>query len=192
MSFEGIKTTARGVPVVVRGFGAFKRLAAEYLCAEGIGQVTLEGEIRVRPEDWYPLDAFLRAFERIKQEVAPMVLKEAGQYVLEEAVLPATVTDILSNLKSLDAAYHLNHAKQGEPMLDLASGRMEEGIGHYLFKQDGPRAARIECDTPYPCEFDEGVCRGAALRFQPNASVTHDTRGCRSRGDAACTYFVRW
>lgn len=178
--------------MVVKGFGAFKRLAAEYLSAEGIGRCGLEGEIIVKPDAWYPLDAYLRALEKIKQEVAPMVLKESGQFVIEEAVMPPALTDILSSLKSLDETYHFNHTKDGVRMYDAATGRMEEGIGHYLFKQDGPKAGRIEASTPYPCEFDEGVTRGMARRFQPNASVTHDIRTCRNRGDASCTYVVRW
>ncbi len=192
MSIAGIKTTARGVPTTVKGFGAFKLLAAEYLTAEGIGKLSPEGEIIVNPEDWYSLEAYLRAFEKIKSEVGPVVLKDTGSYVVEDAVLPPTVADITSGLQSLDVAYHLNHSKGGKPMFDLATGQMEEGIGHFHFKQEGPNMAFVRCDTPFPCEFDEGVCRGMARRFRPNANVTHDSKSCRNKGGASCTYVVKW
>ena len=192
MSVTGIKTTARGVPVTVKGFGAFKLLAAQYLAAEGIGQLDTEGDIKVNPDDWFNLDAYLRAFEKIKREVAPTVLKDSGQYVIDEARLPPTVNDITSGLGSLDVAYHLNHMKGGKPMFDLTNGKMEEGIGHFLFKPEGANKALVICDTPYPCEFDEGVVKGMAKRFRPTASISHDPKSCRNRGGANCTYVVKW
>ncbi len=50
----------------------------------------------------------------------------------------------------------------------------------------------MECSTPYPCAFDEGIVTGLAQRFEPTATVAHDRKGCRKRGDPSCNYNVTW
>src|SRR5262249_30892165 len=83
--------------------------------------------------------------------------------------------------------------KNGAPMLDVATGRMVEGIGHYGYKRDGERRIRSRCDTPYPCELDQGIVTGMVGRIDPKARVRHDEdTGCRKQGGAACVYFVEW
>jgi hypothetical protein len=187
-----ILKTARGILFVVKAFKTFSVLATEYLVAEGIGWIGEDGLIRANPDDYYNLNAFLRAFRRIGRDVGNSVLVDAGRAVVDEAVLPPQIRSTESALRLLDAAYHMNHMKNGRLMLDPLSRRMQEGIGHFLYLPEGPNQGSVVCDTPYPCEFDLGVIDGMAKRFEPDALVLHDGRSCRKRGDYSCSYHVSW
>jgi hypothetical protein len=98
-------------------------------------------------------------------------------------------------LASIDVAYHLNHRIGGRVLYDAASGATRDGIGHYAFRDEGPRAALVVCDNPYPCAFDRGIVQAVAERFcaaGDRVAVEHLLPGCRRTGDGACRYRVSW
>jgi hypothetical protein len=79
-------------------------------------------------------------------------------------------------------------------MFDPVTGQMLEGIGHYVYQAvEGKKEIVMTCENPYPCRFDLGIIKGMAQRFEPTASITHDTtKGCRKKGAESCTYVVTW
>ena len=102
--------------------------------------------------------------------------------------------------EGIDVAYHMNHRNgRQEIMYDpqRTPARLD-GIGSYRcdFAPD-KREAVLVCDNPYPCQFDQGIITEMVHRFKPQdslyARVNHVSGvPCRKRGDASCTYQVRW
>jgi hypothetical protein len=68
-------------------------------------------------------------------DVGPRALFQYGQHLPKYAPFPPTITDIQSAMGSMDAAYHMNHRKNGKVMFDPATGEMLEGIGHYGYRR---------------------------------------------------------
>lgn len=112
----------------------------------------------------------------------------------KNAVFPPTVTDIHSALRCVDIAYHMNHSVHGEAMFSPSTGEVREGIGHYGYaRAPEKKLITIDSTTPYPCAFDQGIIIAMAQRFQPTATLTHDTsKPCRKRGGASRAYHVTW
>jgi hypothetical protein len=119
---------------------------------------------------------------------------QIGQHIPKHAPFPPTITDIHSAMASMDAAYHMNHRKNGKVMFDPATGQMLSGIGNYGYTPV-PRERRIIsiCENPYPCDFDRGIITTLAQRFEKNSRVTHDDSApCRKNGADSCKYIVMW
>jgi hypothetical protein len=178
---------------IMEGFGSFTLIASKFLLNEGIGTPDETMLAQFEPNQWYPLDGFMRVFDRIHGEFGNYTLRQVGIHVPKNAPLPPHVTDIHSCFASMDAGYHINHGFKGQPMFNPATGEMTDGIGHYKYVPvPGANHIKIEVDVPYPCPFDEGLVIALAQRFKPAATVTHDKAGCRSRGSSSCTYHVTW
>lgn len=190
----GIEVIGQTVYAIFDGFAAFKSIAADILTREGIGVILPETGFSLDPAAWYSQDAWLRAFAHVAQELGDPLLFSIGKKIPENAIFPDWVTDIDSAIRSIDIAYHLNHRKDGRVLFDRQTGEMFEGIGHYGYQRsDGKDEIIAVCENPYPCHFDRGILTSMALRFQPAARVRHDdSRPCRNRGDASCTYTVTW
>jgi hypothetical protein len=180
--------------IVLDGFGSFSLLANNILIEEGLGTNDGSGVMKFEPGNWYPLERWLHALERIGNEFGHYLLYQSGMTTPKNAVFPPTVIDIHSALKCIDIAYHMNHAVRGEGMFDPGTGEMREGIGHYVYSNvPGRNLITIESSTPYPCDFDRGIVIAMAHRFQPAATLTHDTsRPCRKSGGGSCAYHVTW
>lgn len=187
-----LEVSPTSIKVISAGFRGFTLLANQILSEEGVGADDGMGQLLMPEGSWPQLRRFLKGMQRIEKEVGAKVLMDSGQTVLRYADIPPTIVDIYSALSSSDIAYHMNHRRNGKPMFDPATGQMEEGIGHYLYRgKPGDTRLEIITDTPYPCSFDRGVVQGMALRFKPTAIVTHGP-SCRNKGAASCTYAVMW
>ena len=179
---------------VIAGFGSFGALGSRIMLEEGLGSAGPNGMIHIEPERWYPLRGNLRALERLQRDFGELVLRQAAAAVPKNAPFPPTIVDIHTALASVDVAYHMNHALDGVPLFSPATGRMEEGIGHYTCTPvAGRRELRCECTAPYLCAFDQGLLLAMAQRFEPEARLTHlEPDQCRARGGPACTYAITW
>jgi hypothetical protein len=136
----------------------------------------------------------LLCFQQISKQLGDGLLTQIGLAIPRNAHFPEGIRDIHAAIKSVDVAYHMNHRKDGQPMFDPATGRMQEGIGHYGYEPvPGQRRIICLCETPYPCAFDQGILTAMARRFESSARVTHDdSKPCRRwRGDR-CTYVITW
>jgi hypothetical protein len=170
----GVLVNGQTVLSVVDGMGSFAQTAVAVLARHGIKQPT--------PAGWYPQQAWLDSFEEIAKSIGPRTLNQIGQSIPKNARFPVGVNSVEDSLASLDDAYHMNH-RGGE-------------IGHYVFKKTGAKSGQIECNNPYPCEFDLGIVQAIAKRFAaPGAQieVVHDpAKPCRSRQGESCTFLVTW
>jgi hypothetical protein len=180
--------------IVLDGFGSFSVLAHNVLLQEGLGTTDRSGLMKFEPGAWYPLERWLNALERIGNEFGHILLYQSGMTTPKNAVFPPTVVDIHSALQCIDIAYHMNHAVHGESMFNPVLGTMSEGIGHYVYANvPGKKLITIESTTPYPCDFDKGIVIAMAQRFQPGATLVHDTsKPCRKNGGGSCAYHVSW
>lgn len=189
---QGIDVLGGCLQNIYDAFGAFKSSASRILLQHGLGSQGASKLAEFSPESWYPLGKFLEALKAIGDEAGEGVLFKSGHAVPTNVVWPPHVTDVFSALESIDAAYHMNHGKHGNPLFDPSTGDMQEGIGHYRFTRTGD-FAQIVCENPYPCMFDQGLIAAIATQFKQNARVQHASRSpCRRFGDSHCVYNIVW
>jgi hypothetical protein len=132
------------------------------------------------------LDAVLTA-------VGQNTMFEIGRSIPRHAVFPPNINDAFSALASANVAYHMNHRKNGRPMLDPATGSMQSRIGEFrIVSKPGAKPVVVESDNVYPCELRHGLLSTLAARFEPRAIVDHAAERCQKRGAAACTYVATW
>jgi hypothetical protein len=190
--YKGIEVSGRVVFGLVQAFGQFKALAGKLLLAEGIGQKGADDSVIVNPEDWYPFDAFLRALANTGHQMGDSVLHQIGVSMASTVQWPPGVRDIQTLAQTMDMSYHLHHRRHGIAMGDPASGRIKEGIGHYLWRPRPDGTKEVEISIPYPCAFDKGLMFGALRKLGIIGAILHDeSLPCRKRGDKACVYVVR-
>ena len=152
---------------------ACRATAFDALAANGIDDPS--------PDEWYPQQAWLGAFEVIAAELEPHILDRLGEQIPDVAEWPTGVKSGEAGLRAIDDAYRRNH-RGGD-------------IGSYDFETTGERTGELICENPYPCEFDRGLIRAVARRYAPVESfVVVEERGERGRrdGDDACVYTVSW
>lgn len=192
--FKDIEVLGSNLGSILGGFGSFTLLASKILLEESLGTDDGTGHVKFEPKTWYSLQRFLGAFDRIGHQFGDQILRQVGMSIPRNAVFPPWVGDVDSAIRSIDIAYHMNHAIRGEPMYSPSTGEMREGIGHYGYQRVPGRNVIIsECTGPYPCAFDQGILMAMSQRFQPMAVVTHDTvKPCRKNGGASCVYQVSW
>jgi hypothetical protein len=177
---------------ILGGFGSFTLIASKLLLEEGIGTPDESMMVNFEPDRWYPLDRFLRVFDRIHAEFGNFTLRQVGMHVPQNAQFPSHIVDIMDVFEIMDVGYYLNHGLNDEAMFDPATGEMKDGLGHYRATATGDKRISVQASTPYPCPFDEGIVTALSQRFEPSATVLHDKASCRSRGDDSCTYHVSW
>lgn len=190
----GITVSGVSVQSIVDAVRSFSVLVEALLEAMKVPPRSDGGARAVDPNVWYPLEDCMLAYKKIDTLLGGRGLEKVGSMVPKNAVFPANITDVASALQSIDIAFHMNHRRDGKDMFNPVTGEMLEGIGHYEYHPvPGKNEARIVCGHPYPCRFDQGLIRGMAQRFEPNATLTHDpAQGCRQKGAESCTYIVTW
>ncbi|QHS17674.1 hypothetical protein [Halopenitus persicus] len=165
------------VTIVEKAMGRFSEAYRE----RALAALAEEGITDPDPDEWYPQQAWLNAFETIADELQPHVLDRLGEQLPDVADWPNDFESVPDGLRSIDEAYRRNH-RGGE-------------IGHYRFERTDDRAGELTCHTPYPCPFDRGLIRGVAERYAPmDAFVFIEETGstCRRTGDDTCVYTVYW
>jgi hypothetical protein len=194
MNLENIQVLGSNLSNVLNAFGSFQILASRIMLEEGLGTESADGIVQFERDQWYPVSRWLATLQRVSREYGEFILGQAGLAVPKNAVFPPFVTDIDSAIKSVDIAYHMNHALDGEPMFSPATGTMREGIGHYGYHRvPGETQIIAECNSPYPCPFDLHLLQSMAQRFERTATVVHEHgKPCRKRGGTSCTYIVKW
>jgi hypothetical protein len=189
----GIEVNAPTVYAIIAGLGHFSNISRRYLSQAGIGTV-VDKKLVLDMDGWYSQEAWLRAFENIANQIGDRVLYNIGRTIPRNAHFPSWTVDVVTGIKAIDVAYHLNHRKDGRALFDAGTGEMEEGIGHYGCSPVPGRNEIISvCNNPYPCAFDRGILDEMALRFALGARVVHiDTADCRKNGADSCSYLVSW
>ena len=188
VAFEkNIEVNGSTILSVVKGAGVFEASARKYLAKYGLDKVTDSAD------SWYPQQAWLDTFREIQTAVGPRTMFLIGKKIPESAVFPPQIKTVTDALAAIDVAYHMNHRKNGKPLFDGATGKMTEGIGHYVFKKTDDSSGVVDCQNPYPCQFDMGIVAAMAERFSPGSVVTHPADApCRDRGAKSCAFTVKW
>ena len=194
ISFRGIEMNGALLEAHVKAFRLFPSQALQLLAKNGIGAAQPDGKIVIDFQRWYPMNAWLAAFNSITEAVGKSVVFEIGREVPKHAQLPPDVKDIHASIRAVDVGYHMNHRRNGRPMFDPATGEMTEGIGHYGYEaRPGERRIVSVCENPFPCTFDQGILTAFARRFEPGALIVHvDSEPCRARDGKSCTYAITW
>jgi hypothetical protein len=194
-AFEpGIEIRGAAIMSFFGGFGPLRAIVHRILCREGLVEPEATGaevDTDAWIDGWYDQQAWLDALREIDLEYGAEVLFNIGAEIPNTALFPASPVDIHTAVASIDVAYHLNHRRGGQIMIDPATGAMVEGIGHYGYERVGERQILSTCVTPYPCEFDFGIVATMARRFEPRTIAEH-LGECRRHGAMACTYSLRW
>ncbi|MDH3347022.1 MAG: hypothetical protein OEM02_02825 [Desulfobulbaceae bacterium] len=172
---DGVEVNGETVLSVLEAMSVFRAQAEKILEENGL--------INPEPGKWYNQQAWLNAFKYIADEIGPNTLYSIGRKVPESAQFPADIDSIEKALGAIDVAYNMNHR----------GGK----IGHYSFELTGLKSAKITCNNPYPCDFDNGIIESMAKKFQPADSimvmVSHDTTAsCRKNGADSCIYKISW
>jgi hypothetical protein len=193
-SYAGIEINGAMLEAHVNAFRLFPSHALTLLAKNGIGSTGAGSEVKVDYGRWYPMAAWLKAFQAIIVSVGPNMVFDIGREVPKLAVLPPDVKDIHASIRAVDIGYHMNHRLHGRVMFDGATGGMMEGIGHYGYEaKPGQRRIVSVCENPYPCSFDQGILTAFARRFEPGALVSKvESAPCRSHGGVSCTYAITW
>ena len=195
--YKDYQILGSNVQVILDGFGSFTLLASKLLLEAGLGESDEEGigMVKLEPTRWYPVPPFLRAFDRIQAEFGEYTLRQSGLYIPKKAstATDTQLKDIETAFKYLDAAYYINHAKNGVQMFNPQTGVMMEGIGHYRCRPGANKNnVIVDIDALYPCAFVGGICEGLALLFDPKAKTTHDPKACRKKGSPVCTFSITY
>ncbi|WP_135549066.1 hypothetical protein [Paenibacillus cymbidii] len=161
-----------------------------YSVLDGMGPFRTRGMIilrgcgitDLRPDGWYPQQAWLDAFHLIQDMIGPKTVYQIGKKIPENIQLPPGFDTIESALPLLDASYQMNH-RGGE-------------IGHIEYKQTGERSGTITCPNPMPCDFERGAFEAFTNKFRSRdcqPKVEHDPAApCKKHGGETCTYHITW
>lgn len=191
--YQDIEVRADAMSLFIAAFELFPSIAHKYLHKRGLIAVdAATGRMRLE-KSYIQLDVWLEIFGAVLKDIGPSALFRIGQHGVKNPNFPPSVRDIESALHEVDIAYHMSHRKGGIMMLDRATGRMLEGIGHYtVVRQASPKKLELHSDTPYPCPAEHGLVSGIATLFEPRAVVTHAPGPCRLDGGQRCVYIVSW
>ncbi|MCP3103568.1 hypothetical protein LZ198_32260 [Myxococcus sp. K15C18031901] len=189
----GVTVTGASVYSIVEAIQSFSVLVDALLDVMKVVP-RADGTRTIDQSHWYPIEDYLLAYKKIDTLLGGRGLEKVGSMIPKNAVFPPNVADIHAALGSIDVAFHMNHRKHGKEMFNPATGEMVEGIGHYSYTPTaGKKEGVLVAANPYPCRFDQGLIKGMAQRFAPDAAVTHDpAHGCRQKGGGSCTYVITW
>jgi hypothetical protein len=134
-------------------------------------------------QPWFSLSQILECLKDIQARVGLVTVRALGQQVPRYTEYPLHVTSFQMALYLMNTGYLTNHQGTGP-------------IGGYHHEPLDGQSSRMRCDTPYPCDFNQGVLEGLHARFAGRGSlrlrIEHDPASCRSRGDRSCTYHLKW
>src|SRR5689334_7673555 len=98
--FAGYEVDGRNVKNVMDAFRLFPDIGLKALINHGIGTRTRDGQIVVDPNGWYPMPAWLAAFDEIGRLVGGSKMFAIGKLVPKNAPFPPGLTDIRVALSS--------------------------------------------------------------------------------------------
>ncbi len=185
---KNVEVNGQTILSVISGMKGFETSARSILSNNGI--------VDPVPDKWYSQQAWLEAFKEIANKIGSKTLFRIGKMIPENADWPPDVNSIEKALASVDIAYHMNHRISNAVMFNPNTGVMLEGIGNYKYDKTGENQITITSHNPYPCDFDKGIIKSAAIRFVPFGYEIifkeNIAQGCRKRGHEECYYIVNW
>jgi hypothetical protein len=166
----GAQVSGGNILSMLAAMGPFRARGERVLAENGIGEVDVER--------WYPLAAYVRALEAIRERMGPNTLLQIGKQIPNHVVMPPGIDTFEKVLASFGQAFDLNHRGWAP--------------GAITYRAHGDRSGTIVSGTPYPCDFDRGVIQGFFRKLLGTpVNVVHDEGlGCKKHGDPTCTHQV--
>ena len=132
----------------------------------------------VQAETWFPLAAYVRSLETIRDRMGPNTLYQIGRQIPNHVPLPPGIDTFPKVLASFGMAFDMNHSGMA---------------GVITYTLHGDRNATIVTGTPYPCDFDRGVISGFFHKLLSTRIVVDKDLDldCKAKGGETCTYKVR-
>ncbi|WP_394835704.1 serine/threonine protein kinase [Pendulispora rubella] len=159
----------------------------------GLASATGDGTIALKPERWWPFDAYVACEREICTTLGPAKSMELARLFALHYELPPSMRDIHGVMRALDIAYHARHRKDGKLMVDEGTLHVADGIGHIRYRgEPGENLIALEVDMDLHCDWQRGCLLGIARRFEPHSLVDHASGPCRKYGDPHCVYHVTW
>ena len=172
---SGIEVEGRVISTLIASVEVVRPEVQRILAAHGISAAS--------PRPWYPLEDVLRCVADVQERVGLVTLRAVGQQVPRHTAYPPQLTTFPMALFHMNAAYQRNHRGPGN-------------IGGYHHEPVDGESARMRCDNPYPCEFNQGVLEGLHARFAARGArrlrIEHDPASCRTQGGSSCLYHLKW
>lgn len=149
---------------------------------------------QILPKEWYLLSDKITILQTVLERIGPSSLRKVGEKIPENAIFPPEINDIHKAISAINIAYHMNHRKAGKIMFDAETGKITDGIGYYGYEAvEGENKIISVCENPNISEYDEGILKAMAKRFEPMARVTLDTsKPTRRTGGDSCTFIITW
>lgn len=175
---DGVEVNGETVSAIVNAF-------PEYLTGLVLKILKEKDIINPVPGEWYSQKSWLEAFKEIGMKFGSNTLFEIGKAIPSNAQFPPDIDNIEKALESINVAYQMNH-RNGE-------------IGYYkLVSLDYmEKKAIMNCNNPYPCDFDRGIITAMARKFRPPESdfpmvALDESKPNRKNGDDESWYIVNW
>lgn len=174
---ENVEVKGAAVLAVINAMPTGKEFREGILNKHGISAVDAN--------KWYKQQSWLDGFKEIYESVGDRTLFTIGKAIPDNADFPPEIDSLEKALASIDMAYHMNHSG-GE-------------IGHYTLVDFDLSAKRaiMECNNPYPSEFDRGIITSMLRKFKPATSFKYDVvldenKDSRLKGGEVDTFIITW
>lgn len=145
---------------------------------------------------WNNQQKWLDALKEMSNNLSDEDMISIGKLTIKKAIIPP-FSDVKNILLSLDTGYHLSYRLGGKKMFNMFTGKMKEGIGHYklIDCDNNKRKAIMECNTPQPSKFDEGLIILLMNKFDKKLKPKIEldlTKETRNDGGDSCTFIITW
>lgn len=167
---SGIEVSGGNILSMLAAMGPFRKRGEQLLAEQGIRNVTAE--------EWYPLEAYVRALETIGERMGPNTLFQIGKQIPDHVMLPPGIDTFEKVAASFEMAFDMNH-RGGD-------------AGKISYQMTGDRSVTIVTGTPYPTDFDKGVTQGFFHKLiSTRVNVVEDTsQPSKRNGGETSTFLV--
>ena len=136
----------------------------------------------LKPEEWYPQQAWLDVLKYIEDEMGAFIMYHIGLAIPERVPLPSGINTLDLMLQMWSQAYQMNH-------------RNSKIEGEYRILEHNKESCmyRIETYTPYPCDMDRGVLTTFVKNFTQWAEIKVDlTKPCKKFGEDTSEFILKY
>jgi hypothetical protein len=164
------------IATTVEALGVYAATGYRILAENGITDI--------KPDEWYPMQAFCNFFEAIDIKVGASVYYIIGKKVAATVALPPDLNTVEKALSGFDLVHKTNYKG-----LALADG--------WKVQIYGDKSAELVFRGPFPDDFVRGVAEGLVRRFANGSADRVTVRidaGAprRDRGESSTTLLANW
>jgi len=166
---SSIQVSGGNILSMLAAMGPFRKRGEQILAEQGIREV--------KPEEWYPLGAYVQALEIIGEKMGPNTLFQIGKHIPDHVMLPPGIDTFEKVAASFGMAFEMNH-RGGD-------------AGKITYEMTGDRSVTITTGTPYPTDFDKGVTQGFFHKLiSTRVNVVEDSSKPSKREGAETSTFL--